>query len=169
MIDACTSTFADLAAVVLPEHMARLRTAMAQPRPLAEFCIRGVGTKAILRRLGYSSDFSGCYVLLRDDKAFYVGISRAVVSRLSQHGKGKTHFDASLAYRMACEKLPHKRTRGEAMKEPAFYQAFSDAQELLRASKVAFIELENPLELYLFEAYCAMQLDTCEWNIFRTH
>jgi predicted GIY-YIG superfamily endonuclease len=169
MIDACTSTFGNLAAVALPQYMAQLRTAMSQPRPLAEFCIRGVGTRTILRQLGRHDDFSGCYVLLREDKPFYVGISRSVVSRLSQHGKGKTHFDASLAYRMACAKMPHAKTRGEAMKDRAFYRVFSEAQELLRASKVAFIEIRNPLELYLFEAYCAMELDTCEWNTFRTH
>jgi len=23
--------------------------------------------------------------------------------------------------------------------------------------------------LYLFEAYCAIELDTCKWNTFRTH
>ena len=39
----------------------------------------------------------------------------------------------------------------------------------LRSLNVAFIEIGNPLELYLFEAYCAMELDTSEWNTFETH
>ena len=34
---------------------------------------------------------------------------------------------------------------------------------------VAFIEIENPLELYVFEAFAAMTLGTHEWNTFRTH
>lgn len=169
MIDACTSTFTELAEVALPRYMARLREAMAKPRSLAEFCSAGVGIKTMLKRLERGHDFSGCYVLLRDRKPFYVGISRGVVGRLQQHGKGSTHFDASLAYRMACEKVPHELTRDEAMEKPDFHQAFDEAQALLRNSSVAFVEIDNPLELYLFEAYCAMELDTCEWNTFRTH
>ncbi len=55
------------------------------------------------------------------------------------------------------------------MNDPAFRAAFEEAQTLLRGCTVAFIEIPNPLELYLFEAYCAMELDTCEWNTFRTH
>ena len=55
------------------------------------------------------------------------------------------------------------------MKDPAFRAAFDEAQALLRGCSVAFIEIPNPLELYLFEAYCAMALDTKEWNTFRTH
>lgn len=46
---------------------------------------------------------------------------------------------------------------------------FDEAQTLLRGCTVAFIEIENPLELYLFEAYCAMELNTCQWHTFRTH
>lgn len=169
MIDACLSTFSELAGQVLPDHMAALRKFMAEPLSLAEFCSPGVGIKAMLKRLRRDRDFSGCYVLIRDSKPFYVGISRGVVGRLRQHGRGSTHFDASLAYRMACEKEPHGNTRDEAMKNPKFRQAFDAAQALLRNSSVAFVEISNPLELYLFEAYCAMELDTCEWNTFRTH
>src|SRR5579859_4632652 len=167
MIDACTSTFSRLAEEVLPRYMAQLRTTMAQPRSLSEFCDCGI--KTMIDRLGLKVDFSGCYVLIRDGKPFYVGISRGVLKRLRQHGNGSTHFDASLAYRMACEKAPHKMTRDDAMKDPRFRQAFDQAQALLRGSSVAFVEIENSLELYLFEAYCAMELDTCEWNTFRTH
>jgi predicted GIY-YIG superfamily endonuclease len=171
MIDACTSTFADLATVVLPCYMVRLRAAMKKPLSLTEFCISGVGVKTILRQhLQRTSDFSGCYVLLRDGNPLYVGISRGVVGRLRQHGTGKTHYDASLAYRMAFKKAPHKTTRNEAMKKnSSFLRAFHKAQRLLHGSSVAFIEISNPLELYLFEAYCAMKLDTSEWNTFRTH
>ena len=169
MIDGCSNTFAELARVVLPKYMSQLREAMAKPRSLTEFSSAGVGVKTILKRLRRAGDFSGCYVLVREDMPFYVGISRGVIARLRQHGRGTTHFDASLAYRMACEKVPHEMTRNEAMKEPAFRQAFDNAQHLLRRSYVAFIEISNPLELYLFEAYCAVELDTCKWNTFRTH
>jgi len=115
-----------------------------------------------------NSDFSGCYVLIRDGEPFYVGISRGVVGRLRQHGRGKTEFEATLAYRMACEKSRHKMTRSEAMKDSKFRKKFQEAQGLLNGSKVAFIEIENSLELDLFEAYCAIELNTSKWNTFRT-
>lgn len=55
------------------------------------------------------------------------------------------------------------------MKNPEFQKEFQAAQQLLHGAGVAFIEIANPLELYLFEAYCAIELDTCKWNTFRTH
>ena len=168
-IDKCGSSFAELAATVLPKFMDELRLAMKKPEPLSEFCTKDVGVKTIVKRLGKQTDFSGCYVLLEDAKPFYVGISRGVVARLRQHGRGRTHYDASLAYSMARAKVPHKKTRTIAMKDPVFLKAFTDAQRLLINSGVAFVEIENSLELYLFEAYCAMKLNTCEWNTFRTH
>lgn len=168
-IDACTSTFAEMAAIILPGDMARLRAALAAPVPMSSFCKQGFGVKSILSGLRRSSDFSGCYVLLREEKPFYVGISRTVVQRLRQHVTGNTHFDASLAYLMATDKTGHKMKRSDAMQDPAFRTAFDQAKSLLRDCSVAFIDIDNPLELYLFEAYCAMELDTCEWNTFRTH
>jgi hypothetical protein len=168
-IDACTSTFAQMAATVLPDDMARLRTALDAPLPMSFFGEFGVGVKSILLRLRKERDFSGCYVLLREGKAFYVGISRTVVQRLRQHVTGKTHYDASLAYQMATGKTGHAMKRADAMQDAAFQVAFNEAKALLRDCSVAFIQIDNPLELYLFEAYCAMELDTCEWNTFRTH
>jgi hypothetical protein len=82
---------------------------------------------------------------------------------------GTSHFDASLAYLMATTKTGHEMKRADAMRDMAFREAFNQAQSLLKNCEVAFIEISNPLELYLFEAYCAMELDTCEWNTFRTH
>jgi hypothetical protein len=158
-----------MAAIILPGDMARLRAALAAPVPMSSFCRQGFGVKSILSGLRRSSDFSGCYVLLREGKPFYVGISRTVVERLRQHVTGKTHFDASLAYLMATDKTRHKMKRANAMQDPAFRMAFDQAKALLRDCSVAFIDIDNPLELYLFEAFCAMELDTCEWNTFRTH
>ena len=158
-----------LASTVLPTYMKGMRVAMKNGHPLSGFCTAGIGVKTIAKKLGRSDDFAGCYVLLRNGKPFYVGISRKLISRLRQHGTGTTHFSASLAYRMACDKAPHNVTRAAAMDDSAFRKAFNEAKQLLVGSKVAFIPIQNPLELYLFEAYCAMKLDTCEWNTFRTH
>jgi hypothetical protein len=67
--------------------------------------------RQVLARFGRTADCSGCYVLLEKGDPFYVGISRKVASRLSQHVKGKTHFDASLAYAMACRCCEHSMRR----------------------------------------------------------
>ena len=168
-IDACTSTFAEMAATILPSDMARLQAALAVPVPMSSFCKQGFGVKSILSELRRSNDFSGCYVLLGDGKPLYVGISRSVIQRLRQHVTGDSHFDASLAYLMATDKTGHKMRRSDAMQDPLFRTAFDEARALLRDCRVAFIEIDNPLELHLFEAYCAMELDTCKWNTFRTH
>ena len=100
-IDACTHSFAEMAASVLPGHMAALRSALASPHSMSLFCKPGFGVKSILSQLRRSEDFSGCYVLLHDSTSLYVGISRSVIQRLRQHVTGTSHFDASLAYRMA--------------------------------------------------------------------
>ena len=158
-----------MTAMVLPADMARLRAALATPQPLSSFCTKGVGVKAILSTFGRHDDFSGCYVLVREGTPFYVGISRRVVHRLRQHLTGTSHFHATLAYLMATEKTRHKMKREDAMRDGDFRTAFVEAQAMLRGCSVAFVDIENPLELYLFEAYCAMELNTCEWNTFRTH
>jgi hypothetical protein len=168
-IDACKYTFPELAANVLPAYMEKMRTALRNPMQSSSFCTAGMGTKGVLSKLGRKEDFSGCYVLLREDKPFYVGISRTVVQRLRQHLTGTTHFDATLAYRMATSKTGHEMKRAEAMMDQNFRRAFEEARGLLRTCSVAFVEINNPLELHLFETYCAMELDTCSWNTFKTH
>lgn len=168
-IDNCQHAFADLASHVLPGYMAKLQEAINTPLELAQFAQPGIAEKTLTKQLGLSSDFSGCYVLLEQGQPFYVGISRGVIKRLRQHVTDKTHFGASLAYKMASQTVGHQLTRDEAMKDPLVAQAFTQAQQRLIAADVAFIRIDNPLELYLFEAYCAMQLDTADWNTFRTH
>jgi RNase_H superfamily len=166
-IDGCSSTFAEMANTILPGYMAKLR--LATLRPLSSFCRAGVGVRSVLSELDRGNDFSCCYVLFREGKPFYVGISRTVVQRLRQHVMGRTHFDASLTYRIATVKTGRKMKRAKAMQDAAFREAFNKEQALLRVCNVAFVEISNPLELYLFEAYCAVELDTGQWNTFQTH
>ncbi len=168
-IDSCSHSFKELADVFLPNYMKMLRDKLKQPSQMALFCSPGVGVQSILNTLNLSDDFSGCYVLLEGGKPFYVGISRRVIQRLHQHVRGNTHYNASLAYSMASNKFPHKMTRDKAMADAKFRIQFDQAKLLLQNSTVAFIKIDNPLELYLFEAYCAMELNTCQWNTFRTH
>jgi hypothetical protein len=168
-VDDCQHTFEDLAQTVLPAHMERLRTALAAARSASEFGQADAGPIAVARRLRLSGDFSGCYVFVEGERPIYVGISRKVLSRLRQHMRGKTHFDASLAYAIAQRRLPTPGARAEAMAIPAFQLAFAEAQRYIGSLRVAFIAIENPLELYVFEAYAALSLRTHEWNTFRTH
>jgi len=168
-IDNCQYSFRDLTMKVLPAHMERIRQELTNPHQMGKFGRHGQGIKTILHRLGRTDDFMGCYVLIENDTPIYVGVSRSVVSRLIQHVKGRTHFDASLAYRIACDRCPHQLQRKAAMKTPEFLKEFAKAKEYLRSLKVAFIGIDNDVELYLFEVYCSMELDTCQWNTFRTH
>lgn len=149
--------------------MSALKLAVASPHAASLFSAPGNGPKSIAKLIAREGDFSGCYVLLDRTTPIYVGISRSVLARLRQHFLGKTHVDASLAYAMAQRHTPTRGQRSHAMAQPAFQQAFAAAQAYLRQLSVAFVEIDNPLELYLFEAYAAMELATHQWNTFRTH
>lgn len=172
-LHACTHTFQELATAVLPAHMDRMRAALAKPHGMDLFARPGVGPRGLLKEFGFTQDFSGCYVLLEAGAPIYVGISRGVIARLRQHVFGKTHFDASLAFRIAMAKHPDRTivnlTRSEAMQNPPFGTSFIEAQAYLRSLQVAAIAIDNPLELYVFEPFCALELDTHQWNSFETH
>ncbi|WP_445178773.1 hypothetical protein [Pseudomonas sp. McL0111] len=169
----CPHTFEELAATVLPAHMSRMQNALKDPREMSAFAASGIGVQSLLKRFDLPRDFSGCYVLIDQGSPIYVGISRSVISRLRQHVFGKTHFDASLAFRVAMAKHPDrtitKLTRAKAMDDPLFGTSFAEAQTYLRSLQVAAIDIQNALELYVFEPYCALALDTHQWNSFETH
>lgn len=167
-IDNCPHSFEHLSTAVLPGYMEKLHDAIKQPHNAAKFAIPGVGPVTIARTIGCAADFSGCYVLLEQAKPIYVGISRSVLSRIRKHVTGKSHFDASLVYAVAQSRRPTDGNRSDVMQDAGFRVEFERAQQYLRGLSVAFIEIDNPLELYVFEPYAAMALDT-EWNTFRTH
>jgi len=168
-IDDCPYTFRQLTRQRLPQRMRELRRAMRHARRMGDFARPRIGPATLLREMHKSEDFCGCYVLIERRKPFYVGISRRVVHRLIQHVRGRSHYDASLAYRIACGTKRHSLTRRKAMQEKAFKGAFQKAKDRLRRMKVAFVEINDPVELHLFEVYCAMELHTGRWNTFRTH
>ncbi len=168
-IDGCDHPFAHLASEVLPGHMRRLRRSLRSPVAASIFCKAGVGPSTIAASLGRDADFAGCYVLARDRAPFYVGISRRVIARVRQHMLGASHEQASLAYAIAKKRIWKAGTRDSAMSDPGFRREFDKAQRGLRRAKVAFVEIANPLELHLFEPFAAIELDTSEWNTFRTH
>ena len=168
-VDCCPHSFEDLATTVLPGFMIQLRKALVAPHHASVFGAPGKGPVTIARELALRGDFSGCYVLIEKGRPIYVGISRGVLARLRQHFTGKTHSDASLAYSIAQRRSHTPGQRSKAMNQPTFQREFDEAQLYLRSLQVAFIEIQNPLELYVFEVYAAIELDTHQWNTFRTH
>jgi hypothetical protein len=168
-IDDCNHNFLELAQRVLPEHMSEMRRSLASPTPMAEFLVPRQGVKTLLRAHNRTTDFSGCYVLLEQGKPIYVGISRQVFRRLWYHGRGTKHFTATLAYSIAAHQFVSELPRSARMADADFLVRFNLAKLRLQKCDFAFVEITNDLVLYLFEAYCAMELDTSEWNTFRTH
>ena len=168
-IDNCVYPFEELAATVLPNHFKRLEAAIRSPIAAENLVGFKSVTRELLARLSRTTDFPGCYVLIDGEKPIYVGISRGVIKRLVQHLNYDSHYSASLVYRMASEDYPHEMKRDQAMKDEQFKAVFFSKQERLRQMKIAFVEIENDLELYLFEVFASMTLDTDTWNTFRTH
>jgi len=168
-VDGCLHSFDELASEVLPQLMAEMRGAIARARPMGDFAQRGVGVKTLLRSEGRDVDFPGCYVMLDAGRPVYVGISRKAFTRLRQHVLADTHNSATLAYRMAAKWTGHSMRRQEAMEDPEFKREFDRAREMIRAFDVAYVEVDNPLVLHVFEPYAALELGTGEWNTFETH
>lgn len=168
-IDGCEYNFEQLAEKNLPDYMAILHRELKLCHKMAEYGKKEVGKMTRLKDLQRTQDFQGCYVLCDMTGPIYVGISRSVVQRLIQHVKGNTHFDASLAYRVASHNYEHEMKREEAMNNSEFLECFKEAKEYIKNLDVAFVEIKNDLELYLFEVYCSMELDTAQWNTFKTH
>src|SRR5947207_11376416 len=154
-IDNCTHSFEELSATVLPAHFARLEAALQSPLPAATFVGFKSVTKEVLSRLSRTADFPGCYVFIDQSTPVYVGISRGVIKRLVQHLNYDSHYSASLVYRMATGEYPHEMKRDQAMKDEQFRAAFFAVQNRLREMTVAFIQIDNDLELYVFEVYAA--------------
>lgn len=111
----------------------------------------------------------GLYALFRGKRPYYVGISRHILRRLRQHGRGKSHFDASLAYRIARAKLEVSGTRSQRMKHKGFRAEFDKAQGVLNSARVVIVPIDDDVTLYLFEVYAALKLRTAPLNSFRTH
>lgn len=172
-IDGCERSFKELADDILPGYMQTLRDRMATPIPMSLFTTQGHGPVTIRGRLNLSHDPGGCYVLIDGTRAVYVGISKRIIQRLYEHVRGTDHLSATLAYRIAAMEHPHGMKAADAMKDPEFQDHFKDTKARLSSFGAAFVEIENPLELYVFEAYCAVELDTGfdvgGWNTFVTH
>jgi hypothetical protein len=168
-INRCLHKFEALAEAVLPKYMERLRKSISQSVRAHQFVAPGGLPRDLATQIKKGArDFPGCYVFLRGTRPVYVGISRKVRSRVRQHIRGRSHYEATLAYRMA-KGTRRVGARAKNMKSPAFVRRFTLAKQRLSTHRVACVVIRNPLELYIFEAYAAMALDTARWNTFETH
>lgn len=111
------------------------------------------------------SDCAGCYVVLQGDKPIYVGIAKNIRRRLRDHLSGDPSR-ANLAVRITAKRLGVGLSR--IRKHTHFNEEFQKTCDLLKGFYVGWINIENPLEMYIFEPYCAMKLDTNEFNYFDT-
>ncbi len=168
-IDGCQFTFDELATTELATYFEQLTISMRAPLPARELVGFKSGTRAAVGKVGLKVDFPGCYLFMDGLTPEYVGISRKVVNRLVQHLNHKSHYSASLVYRMASADYQHEFRRDQAMLDEKFSAAFLARQKKLHEMSIAFVPISNALELYLFEVYASMRLDTSKWNSFRTH
>jgi hypothetical protein len=168
----CQSTFKEIASA-LPALLKQLN----DPRKrfgLKSYLEKGSGEKTAFQALkaaGFlppeaeSSAFPGIYLLFHENAPFYVGISRNVLNRLKQHVAGKSHYSASLAYKLAKDQIPEFTGRRSEMN----FEFINKAQTyMLEHCAASVLPVYNAEQLYLLELYTAMQLKT-PYNTFETH
>ncbi|MGV0831347.1 hypothetical protein ACTS9D_03830 [Empedobacter brevis] len=115
-------------------------------------------------------DFKGIYFFLLNNKPFYIGISKGVIGRICQHVKGQNHNTSSLAYKLGLLRYEYKNNKKHlgTRKELNFVNEVEPVKKFLLKQKVAWINVENDEELYLFEIFCSMKFKTT-FNDFQTH
>ena len=128
-IDQCLHTLEALAELVLPKYMKLLRKSISGATSADQFVGRDGLTRDLVRQLNGARDFPGCYVFLQGRRPVYVGISRNVRSRIRQHIRGHSHYEATFAYRMACKAPGRVGARAENMKLSAFRRRFARAKK----------------------------------------
>lgn len=151
----CPHSFNEIALQILPALMARLKEQMAV----------ACSATQVTQNPDFIPNTRGAYVWIVQGKPIYVGIANNLRRRIKDH-LCTDASRANLAVRMAAKYLgvPISRVK----RHSDFEAAFSAVRVGLANAQFAFIEIDNPLILYFFEPYCAMQLDTSEFNRFDT-
>jgi hypothetical protein len=119
---------------------------------------------------------SGIYLFTETGRHLYVGRSRRIRRRLSNHCRpNATHYQASLAFLLAREATGRTEatytaqgSRADLCADPVFLQAFNAAKARLRNCEVRFVQEEEPVTQALLEIYAALRLAT-PYNDFDTH
>ena len=117
----------------------------------------------------------GVYLFTESGKHLYVGRTRNLRARVSQHVPGTVRaMGPTLAVRLArkmTNRKPTYRERGGLKyllaHDQAFQEAFKEAVARIRQMEVRFVEEANPLRSTLLELLVATELGTC-YNSFET-
>lgn len=118
---------------------------------------------------------AGVYLFSEDETPMYVGQTRNLRRRISQHG-GPTsrHNQAVFAFNLAKKdpdlagRLPDV-TRAALELDEAFAEVFRRHRERVAAMEIRFVLIDDPQLRTVFEVYAAMALNTLEYNSFDTH
>ncbi len=114
--------------------------------------------------------FKGLYIFINDNSPFYVAISKGVIGRLFQHTKGHNLNNSTLTYNIGLirhEFLTGQKHTGDR-KELNFKTEVEPVKEFLLLQKIASLPIDNHEELYLFEIFYSLKLQTF-LNKFETH
>lgn len=118
---------------------------------------------------------AGIYLFSELDQAIYVGQTRNLRQRLTNHTNplGKNN-QATFAFLVA--KGESKRAgvdttqyRAQLEADQEFAAHFDAAKLRVSEMDVRFIELSGPIERSVFEIYASLALDTLVFNSFETH
>lgn len=126
------------------------------------------------KRLKTKNKVKGLYVFweklasLDSYSAIYTGISRDVVKRLGQHLCGTSHNEASLPILLLKAEYPQTYGRHVRKRTKFLEEDIKMGQQQLYDKYVSFIEVEDDVELYLFEVFVSIELK-CKHNKFTTH
>jgi hypothetical protein len=120
--------------------------------------------------------FGGIYVFYQNEIPIYVGRADNIRKRIQLHtrpssGSESANFAFNLAKLDFIEKLSETKIgRKELMKDEDFIKAFSGHKEMLFASSIKCIRVDNDIIQTMFEPYLALKLGTYpKNNSFKNH
>ena len=122
----------------------------------------------------YKKKISGIYLFSECDQHLYVGRSRNIRKRYSNHSlPSSNHYSASFAFLLMKEKIKEthgceelKKKREDLTNDHA--DLFSKEKKRVKGMQFRFVEEKCPVRQALLEIYCAVELDT-DYNSFETH
>lgn len=116
----------------------------------------------------------GIYVFYENDQAQYVGRTDRMRQRLQEHVRpSSNHLTATFAFIIAKREatsagIDTTINRNALCENPQFKDLFAQSKERVRNMSIRYVEIEHPVDQYLFEVYAADVLDT-PYNEFENH